>query len=113
MAISERIRRSRSSEFSMNSDGEDIQRSAITVECWIDDVLVVTGNPECFTNVHTVKQIQCGFGSRRDRAVADESIDAPKAQVSHMRRGNPAQVHSNACIVEGTRPVRAFCQASE
>src|SRR5215470_16498492 len=111
--MSTRTRRSRGSEFSMDSDAEDIHWSAITVECRIDDVLVVTGDPECFTNVHTVKQIQCGFGSRRDRAVADESIDAPKAQVSRMRRRNPAHVHSNACIVEGTRPVRSFCQASE
>src|SRR6516164_3785906 len=106
-------RRNRGSEFSMDSYAEDIHRSAIAVESGVDDVLVVTGEPECFSKVHTVKQIQRSFRPFRDRTITDKSIDSSKAEVLCVRIGNPAQIQAKIGNVQRTRPPGPFGQGSE
>src|SRR5262249_27527688 len=101
------------SELPVDSDAENIERSAVGIEGGIGNVLIVTGKPQALRKVYAVKEVVCDFDSGMDKAVPDKAIDAALAQILRMRFRDPAKIDAGTRNIGRPVPRRPLCQESE
>ena len=63
-------------ELGMYPCSVDVDWSAIDIERWIDDVLVVCREPDRVDDVQAIESFVGCFGSLREKTVANEAVNA-------------------------------------
>jgi len=64
-------------------------RSAIPVECRVNQVLVVRRYPEGVEDIQTVEHLDHAFGRLVDVAVTNEAVNSAQVQVLGVNVGDP------------------------
>ena len=65
----------------------DIDRAAISIESRVFNMLVIGGKPKGGKYIEAVKQVYCHLRGVIYFSIPNESINAPRIEISNMRSG--------------------------